>query len=128
MDSKSTSVFNMILLLLIIPALIGALFHGTLEKVIISPFASLFALSLLLPITYFLVNMVFENSIFSNVRIYIKLFFYYVSFIIPYAFILYYVEEYMPGKISPYIILWYCVISSFFIITFLPFIFRERIK
>jgi phosphatidylserine synthase len=34
----------------------------------------------------------------------------------------------MPGKISPFILIWYCIISSFFINTFLPYIFHSRIK
>jgi hypothetical protein len=130
MNSKQLSWLMTIIALLILPALIGALLQGALTKVIISPFAFLFALSTILPILFFLMDLILEKPLFSNaqIRLHIKLFFYYASFIIPYVCILHYTEEYMSGKISPLVLIWYCIISSFLVSTFLPFISRTRIK
>ncbi|MDR3627880.1 MAG: hypothetical protein P4L45_13645 [Ignavibacteriaceae bacterium] len=130
MDSKRLSLLIAGLAILILPALIGALIHGTLAKVIVSPFASLFAISTLLPLLFFLIDYVLEKSAFLNARmlLHIKLIFYYASFIIPYAVILFYTEEKMSDKVSPFVLIWYCIISSFFLSFFLPFIFRSRIK
>src|ERR1035438_6815276 len=98
MDSKRLSLLIAILAILILPELIGALLQGALTKVMVSPFASLFAISTILPLIFFLMDFILEKSTFLNapIRLHIKLFFYYASFIIPYLCILYFTEEHMP--------------------------------